>query len=200
LSAPVLAELVAAAGFADVAIPGSASSEVGELLNGFPGLSATEAALVLIDPRCSLETFWLDRFGLHHEHFDGRASHRVAGAWRSVDGAEWATVGWRPPPDVAAVASLEDAEAAIVRIGDHVCPACSRLGHAGWMERRRHHRSLVRGGRVLIDQDSLHGITLVESTVGWRLLTSEAGRKLPPLLIQPQTPAGRIIGRVAATG
>ena len=53
---------------------------------------------------------------------------------------------------------------------------------------------------MLIGQDSLHDITLVESTVGWQLLISEAGRKLPPLLIQPQTPASRIIGQVADTG
>ena len=79
------------------------------------------------------------------------------------------------------------------------CPACVDLQRLGWRERRRFHRLLIPGGRVLAGQDALHGVTLVESGVGWQVLLSEPGQELPSVVAATTTPKGRLIGRIADT-
>jgi hypothetical protein len=79
------------------------------------------------------------------------------------------------------------------------CPACVGLRRLGWKERRRFHRLLVPGGRVLAGQDALHGVTLVESSTGWQVVLAEPGQELPSVLIGATTPKGRLIGRIADT-
>ncbi|HZD74060.1 MAG TPA: hypothetical protein VE776_09290 [Actinomycetota bacterium] len=79
------------------------------------------------------------------------------------------------------------------------CPACVRLRRLGWMERRRFHRLLAPGGRVLAGQDALHGVTLLESGAGWQVLLEEPGQQLPSALIAAATPKARLIGRIADT-
>jgi hypothetical protein len=79
------------------------------------------------------------------------------------------------------------------------CPACVDLRRLGWRERRHFNRLLVPGGRVLAGQDALHGVTLVESSVGWQVLLSEPGQELPSVVAATTTPKGRLIGRIADT-
>ncbi len=79
------------------------------------------------------------------------------------------------------------------------CPACVGLRRLGWKERRRFHRLLVPGGRVLAGQDALHGVALVESSAGWQVVLAEPGQELPSVLIAAATPKGRLIGRIADT-
>jgi hypothetical protein len=77
------------------------------------------------------------------------------------------------------------------------CPACVGLRRLSWVERRRFHGSLVPGGRVLVGQDALHGVTLVESSAGWQLMLSEPGQELPSVLVAAATPRARLVGRIA---
>jgi hypothetical protein len=77
------------------------------------------------------------------------------------------------------------------------CPACVGLRRLSWVERRRFHGALVPGGRVLVGQDALHGVTLIESGAGWQLLLSEPGQELPSVLIAAATPRARLVGRIA---
>jgi hypothetical protein len=79
------------------------------------------------------------------------------------------------------------------------CPACVDLRRLGWRERRRFHRLLAPGGRVLHGEDALHGVTLVESGAGWQVLLSEPGQELPSVVAAATTPKGRLIGRIADT-
>ncbi len=79
------------------------------------------------------------------------------------------------------------------------CPACVGLRRLNWMERRRYHGLRAPGGRVLVGQDALHGVTLVESPTGWQLLLAEPGQELPSALVAGTTPRGRVIGRIADT-
>jgi hypothetical protein len=77
------------------------------------------------------------------------------------------------------------------------CPACVGLRRLSWVERRRFHGSLAPGGRVLVGQDALHGVTLVESGAGWQLLLAEPGQELPSVLVAAATPRARLVGRIA---
>jgi hypothetical protein len=77
------------------------------------------------------------------------------------------------------------------------CPACVGLRRLSWMERRRFHGLLAPAGRVLVGQDTLHGVTLVESTGGWQLVLTEPGQDLPSVLVPTATARGRLIGRIA---
>ena len=77
------------------------------------------------------------------------------------------------------------------------CPACVGLRRLSWVERRRFQGSLVPGGRVLVGQDALHGVTLVESGAGWQLMLSEPGQELPSVLVAAATPRARLVGRIA---
>jgi hypothetical protein len=77
------------------------------------------------------------------------------------------------------------------------CPACVRLRRLNWVERRRFHGSLAQGGRVLVGQDALHGVTLIESSAGWQLLLTEPGQELPSVLVAAATPHARLVGRIA---
>jgi len=79
------------------------------------------------------------------------------------------------------------------------CPACVSLRRLGWKERRRFHRLLAPGGRVLAGQDALHGVTVVESSAGWQVLLDEPGQLLPSVLVAAATPKARLIGRIADT-
>ncbi len=79
------------------------------------------------------------------------------------------------------------------------CPACVDLRRLGWKERRRLHRLLVPGGRVLAGQDALHGVTLIESDGGWQVLLTEPGQQLPSVLVAAATLKGRLIARIADT-
>jgi hypothetical protein len=79
------------------------------------------------------------------------------------------------------------------------CPACVGLRRLSWVERRRFHGLLVPGGRVLVGQDALHGVTLLETGGGWRLMLSEPGQELPSALISSATPRARLVGRIADT-
>jgi hypothetical protein len=77
------------------------------------------------------------------------------------------------------------------------CPACVGLRRLSWVERRRLHSTLPPGGRVLVGQDALHGVTLVESSAGWQLLLAEPGQELPSVLVAAATPRARLVGRIA---
>ena len=77
------------------------------------------------------------------------------------------------------------------------CPACVRLRRLSWVERRRFHGALAPGGRVLVGQDALHGVTLVESSAGWQLMLAEPGQELPSILVAAATPRARLVGRIA---
>ncbi len=77
------------------------------------------------------------------------------------------------------------------------CPACVGLRRLSWVERRRFHGTLAPGGRVLVGQDALHGVTLVESGAGWQLLLAEPGQELPSVLVAAATPRARLVGRIA---
>lgn len=77
------------------------------------------------------------------------------------------------------------------------CPACVGLRRLSWVERRRFHGALAPGGRVLVGQDALHGVTLVESDAGWQLLLAEPGQELPSVLVAAATPRARLVGRIA---
>ncbi len=79
------------------------------------------------------------------------------------------------------------------------CPACVSLRRLGWKERRRLHRLLTPGGRVMAGQDALHGVTVVESSAGWQVLLDEPGQLLPSVLVAAATPKARLIGRIADT-
>ncbi|HEX8859975.1 MAG TPA: hypothetical protein VGC06_12965 [Actinomycetes bacterium] len=77
------------------------------------------------------------------------------------------------------------------------CPACVGLRRLSWVERRRFHGLLAPGGRVLVGQDALHGVTLIEASGGWQLMLSEPGQELPSALISSATPRARLVGRIA---
>ena len=77
------------------------------------------------------------------------------------------------------------------------CPACVGLRRLSWVERRRFHGALAPGGRVLVGQDALHGVTLIESSGGWQLILEEPGQELPSVLVAAATPRARLVGRIA---
>jgi hypothetical protein len=186
-STSVLARLVEEAGWGAVAIPQPADDELADLLRELLGDAGRQGAVasLLLDPRATAETTWLDRDGLHHAVFDGRQARQVDAPWTAGAEPPWAADDWFPAPEVVLAAGLEGAGAALVRVGEHVALGLRDGDGTRWSTLRDRPAELAKLALAealdeegalyevvaLSDPDTVRGPILVDGQLRQRLTT-----------------------------